>query len=300
MDNTDLKITVTKGLSASGKSTFAREYIKKNPEVVEVNRDNLRLVHPLWKPHKFNKTVEKDVKAQRDALVSQYLKEGKSVIQTDTNLRDADLVFWKDMAKQYNASFQLIDFTDPKSEHYVSVDTCIKRDLLREFSVGRDVILAQWHRLHKISTRTNLCQLSPHPPHSILVDLDGTLCHSDNRGPFEEKYDTDLCDFQVRTLIEVFSRDKYKILLVSGREGTIKGKQQTLDWLNKHQIQYDFFSMRKAGDSRCDTIVKREIYDTEIKDNYNVIFCVDDRPKVIRMWRTLGLKVFDVGLGLEF
>lgn len=50
----------------------------------------------------------------------------------------------------------------------------------------------------------------------------------------------------------------------------------------------------KIWDTRCDTIVKREIYEEHIKDKYNVLFVIDDRVKVVDMWREQWLFVFDV------
>lgn len=52
--------------------------------------------------------------------------------------------------------------------------------------------------------------------------------------------------------------------------------------------------MRTNNDNRSDEIVKRELYEKNIKNKYNVRFVVDDRPKVVRMWRSLSLFVFDV------
>jgi len=57
--------------------------------------------------------------------------------------------------------------------------------------------------------------------------------------------------------------------------------------------------MRRSGDSRDDTIVKEQIYNTYLKD-MNVTLVIDDRPKVIRMWESLGLEVLDVGNQVEF
>jgi hypothetical protein len=54
--------------------------------------------------------------------------------------------------------------------------------------------------------------------------------------------------------------------------------------------------MRKAGDGRKDTIVKKEMFLELVHPNYNVEFIVDDRPSVCRMWREeIGLKVLQVG-----
>jgi hypothetical protein len=58
--------------------------------------------------------------------------------------------------------------------------------------------------------------------------------------------------------------------------------------------------MRPAGDMRKDCIVKQEIYEREIKGKFNCTAWFDDRPQVIRMLRSLGLPVFDVGDGVEF
>jgi hypothetical protein len=52
--------------------------------------------------------------------------------------------------------------------------------------------------------------------------------------------------------------------------------------------------MRKTDDYRDDTIVKRELYENYIKDKFNVVAVFDDRPKVLRMWRKLGLFTFNV------
>ena len=61
------------------------------------------------------------------------------------------------------------------------------------------------------------------------------------------------------------------------------------------------FYMRKNGDYRPDTIVKREMYDQMLTDGYKPTIVFDDRPSVLRMWREIvGLTVVDVGQGVEF
>jgi hypothetical protein len=50
--------------------------------------------------------------------------------------------------------------------------------------------------------------------------------------------------------------------------------------------------MRKAKDYRDDAIVKSEMLD-EILKTYSVIAVFDDRTKVVDMWRSRGLFVFD-------
>ena len=48
---------------------------------------------------------------------------------------------------------------------------------------------------------------------------------------------------------------------------------------------------RADRDNRNDAIVKREIYETKIAPCFDVKLCVDDRPRVIRMYREeIGLR----------
>jgi hypothetical protein len=55
--------------------------------------------------------------------------------------------------------------------------------------------------------------------------------------------------------------------------------------------------MREYGDQRKDSIVKAEIFDQEIRGRYHVVAVFDDRDQVVRMWRSLGLTVFQVAEG---
>jgi hypothetical protein len=58
--------------------------------------------------------------------------------------------------------------------------------------------------------------------------------------------------------------------------------------------------MRTTGDGRSDEIVKKEFFDEHIMGKFNVFVVIDDRNRVCRMWRSLGLPLFNVGSGAEF
>jgi FMN phosphatase YigB (HAD superfamily) len=92
----------------------------------------------------------------------------------------------------------------------------------------------------------------------------------------------------------------YQIYIVSGRDETYRS--QTQEWLHNHGITgYMALYMRQAKDYRADDIVKEEIFNANFADKKDRILCVfDDRPRVIRMWRKLGIPVFDCGYGIEF
>lgn len=132
---------------------------------------------------------------------------------------------------------------------------------------------------------------------AIICDIDGTLAHMQDRDPYDyDKVDTDIVDKTIKNILRVFySNGDYAILIVSGREDTCKHK--TIRWLSDNRISYDKLFMRKHNDNRPDEVIKKEIYDEYIEDEYDVEFILDDRNKVVKMWRDLGLKCLQVAEG---
>ena len=57
----------------------------------------------------------------------------------------------------------------------------------------------------------------------------------------------------------------------------------------QHQINYHQLYMRPAKDVRGDNEVKKEIFQNSIKDKFDILFVVDDRLSVVKMWRSIGL-----------
>ena len=56
--------------------------------------------------------------------------------------------------------------------------------------------------------------------------------------------------------------------------------------------------MRETADFRSDSIIKHEIYQLCIKGKYDVQFVLDDRQKVVDMWRNaIGLTTLQVAEG---
>lgn len=130
-------------------------------------------------------------------------------------------------------------------------------------------------------------------PTAIIVDIDGTLAHMNDRSPYDpSKYHEDTVDEVVRDLTNNF---KGTVLLCSGRDDTYK--DVTVKWLKDNEIQYDSLFMRRANDRREDSIVKEEIYLEKIEPAYEVLFVLDDRDRVVRMWRKNGLKCLQVAEG---
>ena len=182
------------------------------------------------------------------------------------------------------------------------VEVCIKRDLGRKNPVGEAVIRSM-HKKYlkgkdlKTDSRIILDQ-DPTLPRCVIFDIDGTLALMDGRNPFDEgKYETDRLNVPVGNIVKDYFNSPMgtEVILLSGRMET--GRDQTEAWLALHEIPYDTLLMRKKGDYRPDEIIKKEIYDNFIKDKYFVDFIMDDRNKVIEMWRSLGLLALQVYYG---
>lgn len=71
----------------------------------------------------------------------------------------------------------------------------------------------------------------------------------------------------------------------------------TEKWLLDNNVMYHKLHMRKTGDGRKDSIIKEEIFWEHIEPKYNVIGVFEDRSRVVDMWRSLGLKTFQVEYG---
>lgn len=134
-----------------------------------------------------------------------------------------------------------------------------------------------------------------------LCDIDGTLSnYKPHRGPYDEHLvhlDKPLPTCKV--IRSIFASSN-KVIFFSGR--TDNCYKATHHWLlmNIGAFELELY-MRKSGDNRPDDIVKEELYNTYIRDKYNVIGVFDDRLKVVRMWWKLGLFVFNCNQGnIEF
>ena len=135
----------------------------------------------------------------------------------------------------------------------------------------------------------------------IIVDLDGTLCEVTNRSPYSHlgvEHDKPRMHvlYTVRALISTYSF--LDVFFLTGRNE--KARQGTELWIKDNlglsSYQYELL-MRPIDDRRKDSIYKKEMYETYIKPDYNVMVVFEDRPQVIReCWKPLNIPVFNCGI----
>lgn len=140
----------------------------------------------------------------------------------------------------------------------------------------------------------------------IIFDLDGTLANTEHRSHYllhtPKKWDDYFSAAKDDSLIEkiaeiyrVFQEQEYLIYIMSGRSNATR--DDTESWLLGHGLRYEKLWLRRIGDKRADTVVKKN-WVKEAKLTPEDVFVVfEDRNKVVSMWRELGFTCLQVAEG---
>ena len=135
---------------------------------------------------------------------------------------------------------------------------------------------------------------------AIICDLDGTLAINDHGRSFFDATDCDKdsINIPVCTVVRWASATGCQIIFLSGRED--KYREPTIKFLDKCGFDKNIYQlvMRKTDDNRKDSVIKWELYESYIEPmNYDILFILDDRNQVVKMWRDKGFTVFQVAKG---
>ena len=154
---------------------------------------------------------------------------------------------------------------------------------------------------------------------SIFVDIDGTIADISHRVHHITSRDdtiaTKTTDWDA--FYEAISEDKpiqptidivralwkkgYQIILITGRDA--ERRNLTILWLLEHKVPWDVLLMRPIGDHRPDVKIKREwlkkMQDGELTFQGAAVpkIVIEDRQKVIDMWREEGLIALQCDVG---
>lgn len=280
-----VKLIMTKGLPSSGKSTWAKEQLKKGG-YKRINKDDLRR---MLDNSKHSGKNEDFVLRMRNLITINAIENGYNVIIDDTNLHPKHETFLRSLCKtsfSVPVEFEIKDFTD------VPIETCIKRDLMRLESVGESVIRKMYNDF--LAPKPETPVWDDKLPNAIICDMDGTLALFPGKSPYNRDFENDIVNEPVRSTVN-FASSLYRVVILSGREDQFQAV--TEKWLNDNEIHYDEIHMRKSEDVRNDSIVKEEMYREYIEGQKNVFFVLDDRNRVVDLWRRLGLTCFQVAPG---
>lgn len=280
-----MKLTLLVGPPGSGKSTLARQYCDKGG-VIYINQDKQGKQHLDL----FNAAIERNEDIIVDRMNfsmgqrSRYLEPAKAAgYETEIVVlhQPYDLCFQRAFARK--------DHETIKDEHGA------RQALSTFFTKYERVEDAEADKVTRIWPEGS-------KDLAIICDLDGTLCNIDHRLHFVkvdkskgEKADWKNFFFNLRDdkvndwCADILHRfqDTHAIVYCSGRPDD--HRRATKAWLKEAGVAGGLLFMRHRGDHREDSIVKEILLDFEILTRYTPYFAIDDRARVVAMWRKRGI-----------
>ena len=138
-----------------------------------------------------------------------------------------------------------------------------------------------------------------------IIDLDGTLSDGTHRLhllPTKDLHLTEswsefngaaIGDSPIQNTIDVVNALWYSgmgVIILTGRSDEVE--TDTMIWLDRYKVKYDYMIMRRASDNRKDTVIKEEVLRAIGLDN--IVCAFDDSPNVIKHFRSLGITTYQV------
>jgi predicted kinase len=298
------QIQILVGCPASGKSTYCRELMIKEPERWKrINNDAIRelLDFGVWSQK--NEALVRKVRTQ---LLREALKANFDVLLDNVHCGEKHFNDYVSIVEDLGIEAEIVE-----QPFYIDLATAIARDEGRSGNakVGAKVVSKWWKdlggekfkdyepRTLKLMARPEWTPLKQDKllDDAIIVDVDGTIAEIGDRSPYDASRsdETDTLNPAMGRVIDRF-KDDYTIIFCSGRME--KDRIPTYRFIKKHfpELEYHLF-MRKDNDMRKDAIVKEEIFNAHIRNKFYVAAVFDDRLQVCRMWHRLGLRLLRVG-----
>ncbi len=130
----------------------------------------------------------------------------------------------------------------------------------------------------------------------VIFDIDGTLADISERvhhvrkkpknwNAFTAGIAQDKAIHSMIRLCNILYAAGLRIILCSGRNEA--NRPETEEWLARQGVPYHELLLRRDEDYRSDVIVKHELLQGLDKDK--ILFVVEDRSRVVEMWRSEGL-----------
>jgi predicted kinase len=315
-------IQILIGISGSGKSTYAKQFVQDNPTYLRLNRDDLRRslipvpLNDYWRwDTKQKDRIERAVSALEKTALTAALDGGWNIIFDNTHLRRKYIteVLKQVENRKITVTFRCFD---------VPLDEAIRRDAARPDVVGETIIREQYDRYQNLKKIFDTTQTLVFPkqtapgnvpgtealtfqnealPKCILVDIDGTVASMQGRSPFDwRRVHLDAPKWPIINVVKAMRAAGYAVVFLSGRDSV--ARTDTITWLRQHLgwqdgTDYQLY-MRATNDNRKDSIIKRELFEAHIQGQYFVELVLDDRDQVVALWRTeLGLTCLQVDYG---
>lgn len=289
------KLIIMRGLPGSGKSTWAKAWVNEDPiNRIRLNWDDMRnMMGPYWIPERENTGVLKEL---REKFLKHMMELNWDIVCDNMNLNPKEIEFYENIVKEFNEDGH--PYTIEFKDFFIPVEECIRRDAMRANPIGEKTIKSLFHKYMPLivgSEHRKKIESQPtyraDKPDCIIVDMDGTLAFNlSGRSFFDDidmiKYDTPLLA-TVSILRAMKMTGTCNIFIVTGRSE--KSREATEVWLTENNIPFDKVFMREEGDFSHSNDFKQKVYEDNIKNNYNVLFVLDDDTKCMKMYQDQGL-----------
>ena len=299
-----LQVILTVGIPSSGKSTWAKQHVAKDPtNWVRINNDMLR---SMCNNTVYTADYEKLIVSTRVHMIKQALLMNKNVIVDNVNLGK------RNFQEAINAALSSnVDVKIYEKPFYIPLDEALQRDSSRvgKEKVGEDIIRKFWkssggaqHKYYVPREEVYLKKISyiekmeqdKNLPSCAIIDLDGSMCDIKHRNP----YDASTCDKDspiehVVDMSKLLYSNNNKIIFFSGREN--KYRSLTEKWLKVHFGEDFSLYMREDNNQENDALLKERLFNTHIKNKFYCKAWIDDRLRVCQKIFEMGLPLFRVG-----
>jgi predicted kinase len=303
------EILILVGAPGSGKSSYARYFMRTEDNWARVSRDDFRAMQ--YESTRASDDTEIMITTAVDASINAYLQKGYNVMIDATHCK---MDYIRPYITKYNhlANINFKVFDVPLEELVIR---CQNRETDTGKHIPYKVIEGFYNNLQYSKTIFDFAPIAckqntfeplatdDSKPNCFLCDLDGTIAKANGRSMFSPTAADIMTDTPIVPAIKVLQSlaATHKIIFVSGRDDSSFDATKT--WIEKYvfdSIDNTQLLMRKAGDFRRDSIIKKEILHEHILPHYNVIGVFDDRLQVIReCWNKERIFCFNVNQFLE-
>ena len=296
------KLILTRGIQGSGKSTWARQWVEKDPENrVRINNDDIRnMLGKYWVTSRENL-----VSSIKNNMAEEAINRGYDIVVDNMNLNPREVKLWEKVVELNNEDPDGYKYEIEFKDFFIPLEECIRRDAMRPNPIGEKVIRETWKRYkHFIQTTevekyVNNLRKYTGKPKCIVIDMDSTMCFNTTKRPWfgdgaAEGMINDVPNTGVCEMIRQLQED-FVIIVATGRDTT--QEEVTKQWLAKQGINPDEFYFRTKGDFRKGVVVKKEQIEA-ILEKYDIVAIFDDCEPIVDMYREMGLTVLQPNKGL--
>lgn len=312
-------LTIYRGLPGSGKSTGARNHIQDrmlqsvDRGIVRIERDQIRReLNPIGN-HWYEQEFEGDVTKAQDKRITLNLTAGNDVLASDTNLPNRSAGRLARVGVLAGASVKFAEY------RFVPLEACLENNAKRKgtdkfvdpkfitgaherFIKGKVLTQPAVPSLEELQTPQLTAEKyvpSQYGIPTVLLDLDGTAALHNGRNPYDTTlYHTDGISGNVLDITLGLHHLGYRIDIMTGRDAKFRSVCEK--WARNAGFPYTEMHMRPEGNTERDDKVKLDLFEKFYRKNdlQAVQFCIDDRDRVVSMYRNvLGLQVMQVAEG---